>query len=294
MSAAVHWLAGTTDVDASSVVDALSAICGGLTWELRSGKYLYRCGVRSVEGLTVLWGPHNEMTMPAVCVEVPGAACEFLGAEKLAAIAEILTLTRVDFAWDGVPFEVSDVRSWVERRDMRSRLSKATAHETLGRRRAGRDGDSVTLGTRGAAQLCVYDRRGPVRAELRLYGARAAKAGELMARPVQAWSQAFLGLLRGLVDFVDRSYAVRAEDCPLKAKWEAFVGGAGRVVVKLAGAVAPSRERASEWVMTQVARTLYMLSRTGTDVGAVVDRGRRLMRPADRIRLHAWGAVPAS
>lgn len=289
MSAAVHWLRGTSDVDEDSMLEALSAICGGLSFEVVPGaRYQYGRRVRSVEGLTVYSDPWDARSMPAVCVEVPGAACEFLGAEKLRAIAELLELTRVDFAWDGVPFEVADARSWVESRNMRSRLSKASAHESLGPRRRGRDGDTVTLGSRESAQLVVYDRRGPVRAEFRLYKVRAGLAGPVLARPVSEWSRAFLSLLRGVVDFVDRSEAVRAEDCSLLGKWARFVAGAARVVVRLAGAAAPSLVRAREWVMSQVAKTLYMLTEAGLDVGEVVRRGRGRMRQSDELRLGAW------
>src|SRR5690606_16877162 len=152
--------------------------------------------------------------------------CEFLGAAKVRAIGALLSLTRVDFAWDGAPFAVADVRGWVEGRKMRSRLSRATAHDHLGPKRPGKDGDTVTLGSRESAQLCVYDRRGPVRAELRLYGERAALVGPVLALPVAEWSGAFLGLLRGVVDFVEREEAARAEDCSLVGLWARFVGAA--------------------------------------------------------------------
>lgn len=292
MSAAVHWLRGTTVQDEEAVLSALSSICGGLSYEvLPSGRYQYGRRVRSVEGLTVLSEPFDPETMPAVCVEVPGAACEFLGAAKVRAIAGLLNLTRVDFAWDEAPFTVADVRGWVEGRRMRTRLSKATAHEALGVRRPGRDGDSVTLGSRESAQLCVYDRRGPVRAELRLYGERAALAGPVLTLPVSEWSGAFLGILRGVVDFVDRDEAVRAEDCGLLPAWAAFVSGAARVVVRLAGAAAPSLERAKEWVMSQVAKTLHMLTVAGVRVDDVLERGRSRMRRSDELRLSAWSGL---
>src|SRR5690606_29295790 len=88
MSAAVHWLRGTTVQDVETVLSAVSSICGGLSFEVMpSGKYLYGSRYRSVEGLTVLCDPYDPENMPAVCVEVPGAACEFLGAGKVRAIA---------------------------------------------------------------------------------------------------------------------------------------------------------------------------------------------------------------
>lgn len=291
MSAAVHWLRGTTVQNEETVLSALSDICGGLSFEvLPSGKYLYARRLRSVEGLTVLTEPHDPVAMPAVCVEVPGAACEFLGAAKLQRVAALLSLTRVDFAWDGVPFTVADARGWVQGAQMRTRLGRATAHEQLGFRRPGKDGDTVTLGSRTSAQLVVYDRRGPVRAEMRLYGERAASGAvaELLAAPVASWSEGFVGLLRGVVDFVDRTEAVRAEDCSLLPQWAAFVAAVPRVVVKLAGNAAPSLERATEWVRSQVVKTLFMLSEAGVSVEDLVRKGKGRMRAVDRLRLRAW------
>lgn len=292
MSAAVHWLRGTTVQDEETVLSAISTICGGLTFEvLPSGRYMYGRRVRSVEGLTVLSEPHDPSTMPAVCVEVPGAACEFLGAGKLQQIAGLLSLTRVDVAWDGAPFTVADAREWVSSGSMRTRLGRATGHDQLGYVRPGKDGNTVTLGSRhGTAQLVVYDRRGPVRAELRLYGQRAASEGvaEILAGPVGAWSAGFLGLLRGVVDFVDRTQAIRAADCPLLAPWAAFVGEAARVVVALAGNAAPSLERARAWVMTQVSKTLYMLAVAGVGVDKALKWGEERMTDTDWMRVHAW------
>lgn len=296
MSAAVHWLRGTTVQDEETVLAAVSDICGGLSFEiLPSGKYLYGRRLRSVEGLTVLSEPHDPASMPAVCVEVPGAACEFLGAEKLQRVAALLSLTRVDFAWDAVPFTVADARGWVQGAQMRTRLGRATAHEQLGFVRPGKDGDTVTLGSRTSAQLVVYDRRGPVRAEMRLYGERAASAlvAEVLAGPVEMWSAGFLSLLRGVVDFVDRTEAVRAEDCSLLPQWAAFVAAVPRVVVKLAGNAAPSLERATEWVRSQVVKTLYMLSEAGVSVEDLVRKGKYRMRAVDRLRLTAWQGAAA-
>jgi hypothetical protein len=292
MSAAVHWLRGTTVQDEETVLTALSAICGGLSYEVMpAGKYLYARRVRSVEGLTVLSEPYDPVTMPPVCVEVPGAACEFLGAARLQGIASMLSLTRVDFAWDEVPFTVADARSWVAAGNMRTRLGRATGHEQLGFVRPGKDGNTVTLGSRqGTAQLVVYDRRGPVRAEMRLYGERAAspQVAELLGSPVASWSAGFLGLLRGVVDFVDRREAVRGEDCPLLPEWAAFVEDAPRVVVKLGGNAAPSLERARAWVMTQVSKTLYMLALAGVGAEKALKWGHERMTPSDWMRVGAW------
>lgn len=292
MSAAIHWLRGTTVQDEETVLSELDRVCGGLSFEVMpSGRYLYSRRVRSVEGLTVLSNPHNPETMPAVCVEVPGAACELLGAEKLQQIAALLSLTRVDVAWDGAPFTVADTRAWVQGAQMRSRLGRATAHEQIGFRRPGKDGDTVTLGSRqGTAQVVVYDRRGPVRVELRLTGERAASpvVSELLAAPVATWSGGFLGLLRGIVDFVDRGEAVRAADCPLLPAWAEFVAAAERVVVPLLGAVAPSLERAREWVKHQVSKTLYMLALAGVEVDRALRWGEDRMTRMDWARVESW------
>lgn len=284
-SAHVDWLTGTTELDVGDVLELVHDVTDGADFEVKPGRWMYKSRFVTVEGIEVLADPHDAVAMPAVCVNVPGAGCVYLGAERLQRIASILKPTRLDFAWDGVPFTVADVAAWVRGGDMRTRLRSATLHESV----MGADGNGVTLGTRnGTAQVVAYDRRGPVRLEFRLRGERAAAAYDLLMASPETWSAAFAELLRGVVDFVDRSHGTRPDRAPLLASWETFVGHARRVVVALAGGVAPSFERARAWVRHQVARTLAMLEDAGEDVAALTAYGRSRLRTQHRVRAHGW------
>lgn len=284
-SAGIHWLTGGTYLPEDDVLEMVHRLTDGGDFEVLGPKWFYGTRYRTVEGIEVLMDPMNPAEMPPVVVNVPGAGCDFLGAGALRELASILKPSRVDFAWDEVPFSVGDVVGWIEGGQMRTRFRAAKAFPTL----MGNEGDGVQLGTRnGTAEVVVYDRRGPVRLEMRLRGERAAAAYEVLAAPVASWSVSFVALLRGLVDFVDRSTASRGDRCPLLSSWESFVSGAERVVVALRGAVAPSFDRARNWTRRQVARTLYMLDRAGVGVRELLREGRGRMRDADWITLHGW------
>lgn len=285
--ARVHWLSGSTYLDVGDVLEVVHEVTDGGEVEVLDGVGVYGKRYRGCEGIMVLCEPKpGTSDTPPVALHVPGAACDWLGARRLQRLASMVKPTRVDFAWDGVPFAVADVRDWITGGQMRTRLRSADEH---GRIFGSGGGSTVDLGSRhGTAQVCVYDRRGPVRLELRLRRERAAAAFDLLMSDPAEWSAGFVELLRGVVDFVDRSQSTRADRAPLLASWETFVGHARRVVVALAGVVAPSLERARAWVRHQVARTLAMLEDAGEDVAALTAYGRSQLRPRHRVRAHGW------
>lgn len=294
VTAAVHWLSGTSYLDEDEMAAFIDDLVPGHGFEVSDrGLNGYRRRLVGPEGLLVLSDPAVE-GMPPVCVVARGAACEFLGAERVRALVSVLKPTRVDFAWDGAPFTVAEVTSWIESGNMRTRARKAQGHRPL--LEDPDAGETAELGTHSSTwMLDVYDRRGPVRAELRLKGERAAAAYSVLQQDPATWSSAFMGILRGLVDFVDRSHAQRAEDCPTLPSWDAFVAGAQRVVVRLAGNVAPSFERARDWVIHQVSPTLVALVAAGLPLREVMHEGRRRTRQKHRAMAATWrvGALPA-
>lgn len=290
----VHWLSGTTFLDEDEVASFVDGLMPGFGFEVSErGMWGYRRRLTGAGGLVILSEPGQE-DMPPVCVVASGSVCEFMGAERVRALASVLKPTRVDFAWDGVPFTVRDVASWISDGNTRTRARKARLFAPL--LEGPGDGRTVELGTRNSTwMLDVYDRRGPVRAELRLKGERAEAAWSVLQLDPVEWSAAFLEVLRGLVDFVDRSQAARVEDCPLLPSWEAFVVGAQRLVVNLTGKVAPSFERAREWVFYQVSATLNALVEAGLPLREVMYEGRRRTQQKHRALAAVWraGALPA-
>lgn len=288
-SAGVHWLTGTTYLEDIDVLDVVHEVTGGADFVVIEGsKWAYGKRYRTVEGIEVLVDPSQPENMPPVCVNVPGAGCEFLGAERLRELASILKPTRIDFAWDGVPFAVEDVAGWIDSRDMRTRFRSSRKYSTL----MGDGGGGVSLGSKSSTgEVVVYDRRGPVRLEMRLRGERAELAYEMLMAPAGAWSEMFLGVLRGLVDFVDRSGTSRADRAPLLPLWGKFVAGATRAVVALTGSAVPSLDRVTAWIEHQVAKRLHMLAAAGVSIGELLALGKSRMRKSDRVMLAGWCAL---
>lgn len=286
-----HWLTGTTDAVLDDVLELVHRLTQGADFEVKPGRWMYGVRYLTVEGIEVLADPLDPATMPPVCVNVPGAGCDLLGPDALRelVVGTDMKPTRVDFAWDGVPFTVDQVRGWVEGANMRTRLRSATVHRAV----MGSGGSTVSLGSRhGSAEVVVYDRRGPVRLEFRMRKERAASVRSVLAGPVEAWASEFLQLLRGVVDFVDRSQGTRGDRVPLLPSWEAFVAGAERVVVALGRGVADSLERATGWFRRQVAKTAGMLEDAGVDLARLIEDARDRRGHADRIRLHGWRLGP--
>lgn len=285
---AIHWLTGTTHLPEEDVLDLVHELTGGAEFLVVDGwKWAYQKRYRTVEGIEVLTEPSSPETMPPICVNVPGAGCEFLGAQALQQLSSVLKPTRVDFAWDGVPFSVEEATGWVEAGHTRTRIRSASKHGTL----LGNGGSSLSLGSRtSTAEVVVYDRRGPVRLELRLRGERAESAYQVLTADASSWSVAFCGILRGLIDFVDRSATSRADRAPLLPSWENFIAGCERVVVELTGRIVASLDRTVEWLNHQVSKRVYMAHAAGLNLAELLDRGRRRMRRTDRVLLAGWMA----
>lgn len=286
MTAEIHWFTGVTELDVDEVLDLVNDAAGGYGFEVLGQKWFYGTRYRSAEGLEVLVDPLRP-GMPPVCVNVPGAACEWLGAGGVQRVASICKPTHVDFAWTGVPFTVREFDSWLVAGNARTRARTAERFGPIWAAKG--QGNTVRLGTQGASwMLRVYDRRGPVRAELRLMGERAEAAYDLVMSDPSEWSRGFMGILRGLVDMVDRTPGGRADRSPLLPSWEAFVRGAERLVVKLACRVSDSFERADRWLHSQVARTLWAYQKAGGSVGAVLRYGARIARISDHRKAAVW------
>ncbi len=138
----------------------------------------------------------------------------------------VFKVTRLDIAFDHVPFSVAQCVDAAKRLDVRSTVQRGRAIETLGERTAGEDGDTFEWGTRRSKSRMVraYDRRGFVRFELEWRGDRSnILARELASYPVEAWTGRVIGHLRAFLDFVDARASLNICRCPLLPWWAAFV-----------------------------------------------------------------------
>lgn len=182
-----------------------------------------------------------------VQVQLKGEACERAGTEGVHSLLSALSRvrschspgrrsSRVDWAWDGVPFTPRMVCEAVEAGDVWSGCRSvhggrmADGNGTLKWLENG-EGTTCYCGVRsGAFMSRCYDRRGPVRYELELKERAAAAAGDVLAG--DGWASCalwFLGVARYMADFVDRASGVRGSRAELLPWWAAFVTDAERI-----------------------------------------------------------------
>lgn len=285
----VHWLRGGFHQPVEDVLELVNELTvGGYGETLDYGRFMYSKQHRFVGGLTVFVGP-KAPNMAPVLVECPGAACEFLGWEKLKVLFCNAELSRVDVAFDGAPFSPKEMVDWTRRGDIRTRARVIRFHEKI--RGGDEEGDSLTIGSRSSEQfLRAYDRRGFTRIELEFKesAARAFKA-VLLSEP-EEFRASSIGALRQFVDFVDASSASNISRAGLLPLWEAFTEGLARVKIRVGGSVLPTCERVVQYIEHQAAATLYVYQRLGYSVSALLKLGAQRLRSRHRSVLAFAGA----
>ncbi len=267
-----HWLTGT---DAGTVwdwLDLLTALTDGGEVEVRSGRNFYRTHYVVGGVVSLMADPMDASTMPAVCVDVPGSGCDWLGRDRLSAIVGALDkLTRVDLALDHVPCTPAQMADADERLDIRTRSLSSSFYEAL----RGEGGSTYKLGSKASdRELVAYDRRGHTRVELRSRRERAEGCRALLLGPSEEMVAATLGLVRGMVDFVDAGSDANESRRRLLPWWAAVVEASARVVQQVVPRVAATVERKIAWLRGTVSRTLAAVAAGGLDVDELLRHGR--------------------
>lgn len=288
LSARVHWLTATAAGSAFDWLDLLHDLTDGGTVEVRSGRTFYRTH-HVVGGLVHVLSDPTQDGMPDVCIDVPGSACDWLGADRLSAIVNASDgLTRVDLAVDHAPFTPAQLAEADAADDIRTRSLASTFHQGL----RGDGGDTYELGSKASdRQLVAYDRRGFTRVELRLRRHRAEAARWALVGPSERLVAASVGLIRGMVDFVEASSDLNASRRRLLPWWSAFVSASKRIVQVVAARVASTVETKVQWLRGTVSRTLAALVAGGLDLDALVREGHVNSTARHRALTHQMRAL---
>lgn len=212
-------------------------------------------------------------------------------------------LTRVDLAFDGVPFTPRKVFKAIEASQVRSLAQRDTLteqHTPFGEKA----GKTTYFGKRGSADfLRVYDMRGTgTRIEHECRKARAKWIGLiLMSAPVETWHYVALGELRDFLDFVRRKAGdnVTRVGGKLLPWWAAFIGQVERSKVSMSDVLKGFQEQA-ELTAGRVANAAKNISRRVNTLREVLgdqrflalfDRFKVRENGADRVRGVEWGNV---
>lgn len=218
-----------------------------------------------------------------VHLELPGQACDGIPLDDFREFFMELrrhykfSITRVDLAWDGVPFTPEQVKEAIEFDRVRTNAARKTMTFTTSMFEEREDGEmgtnSLRLGSLTSNQLLrVYDKRGPVRLELLTRKDRATLiCTEALTQKVDRWALLALAHLRDYIDFVDK------DTKQLLPWWEEFVQEVARANLKVTDAKQKELERMVNWVDSQVSCTLSVLHDVyGEDlISLLIKHGRK-------------------
>jgi hypothetical protein len=212
-------------------------------------------------------------------------------------------LTRVDMAFDGVPFTPRKVFKAIERGHVRSLAQRDTLTEQ-NTPFGDEAGKTTYFGKRGSADfLRVYDRRkSGTRIEHECRKHRAKWIGLiLMSAPIDTWHYVALGELRDFLDFVrvkEGENVTRASG-KLVPWWSEFIGQVQRSTVKMGDVLKGFREQAEltagrvAGVVKNISRRVNLLRDVLGDAEflSLFDRFRERENGADRVRVKEVGQV---
>jgi len=232
----------------------------------------------------------------------PGQACQAVPPEfftyfyRTLARQEIeFNVTRLDFAYDGVPFTPRDFFQVIE--DDKKRIEKGEKQKirTLSQRDTVRfitepflekeDGsglsrDTCYFGSRISERfLRVYNKRGPTRFEVEYKGKRAAYvASEILKEDEDKWLDISI---THLLDFIDIDISW----------WKEFIGDRERAYAKLHCAKEKSLENICGWLMDQVSPSLAAVTECtdGQILSDMLDEGKKRMHKNHKNLLSQYG-----
>ena len=200
------------------------------------------------------------------CFEIPGQACDAIPDKDIQEFIAVLNslekarITRLDLAWDGVPFTPEQVKEAVGKGQMRSYLRRKKMSYTVTPYEDREDGQigtsSLRLGSRFSERMLrVYNERGPVRIELQTKSKRAyLVARDVLIQLPEFWIDKAIGHLRDYVDFVDSATG------KLLPWWAEFVNNQDRAMKTISNARIVTLNSMLEWVNKAVSPTLSVIA----------------------------------
>ncbi len=220
----------------------------------------------------------------------PGQACEVVPPEFFVYFYKTLirqeikfNVTRLDLAFDNVPFTPKDFYQIIKEDNKRIEQGEKQRVRTLTQREtvefitqpfkdkedgSGISRDTCYFGSRKSNRFIrVYNKRGPTRLEIELKGKRAnLVASAILKEDVDNWLEISKA---HLLDFIDI-------DIPW---WKEFVGETERAYTKLYCPKDKSIEKKREWLLKQVSPTFAAVKEVtnGEIIFEMLDEGERRM-----------------
>ncbi len=226
--------------------------------------------------------------------EIPGEACELITWERFQTLDAILeskhkdahAYTRLDLAFDHVPFSPQQVEEAIRENRLRTLAKRKTmeVHQSpFAERDNGEVGTyTVSFGDRTSERMIrVYDKRGFIRLEIELKERRADLVGRQLfgCSDESEWFGIMVSHVRDFVDF-EASW------------WDDFTNGAARAWATVGNAKDLTMAKLLHWFDLQVSPALSVIVDTLPEyaVKALIERGRQRRGPRYNALLAGNGA----
>jgi DNA relaxase NicK len=274
----IDWITVTVWCQKDVILGVLEDVFGDILGKYKNGDHGqmgYRGVMYGLGGARLLFAPADNSVR--ITLIFPGQACSAIPPEFWIDLFWHLTnkeirwnITRLDLAFDFVPFTPEDMYEAIEAGSIRS-LAKRDSLEIISSPNKMRDTGGVKgcttvyFGSRQSHRfLRVYNKRGYTRLELECKDKRAQLIGErIFSSAPGDWFGLAVSHLRDFLD-VEREW------------WGEFVKDVGRAFAKVVNLVEVSVARLVSWFDSQIAPALSALYDCDPFiVDTVIQRGRR-------------------
>lgn len=300
----VGWLSGVTWGDGPELAGAFSTYLGEVTIRDTGTRWYESAAELGDKGTLVAWGPRGKDSKPdEVMFSVPQSALDVLGLRR--ALNLVTELRLVGVRLSRVDVYLDDLARRADPRDVMDafQAGDAVTHLQSWDWIENSDGGATAyLGSRSSdAYIRVYrkyaESNNPdagVRWELQTRATKAqALAAVVVTDPEPA--TAFLGALRGLIDFRACAGMAQKYRAPMLPWWAQLVADAERITLSVPQPGATLAEK-MEWLHRQVAPTMGLMA-VAQERGYLADPGwieRLLEHGQDRLTLKHMALVPLS
>jgi DNA relaxase NicK len=252
----------------------------GVLQDKRSGGFGYESRFEGLNGVALYF----KVGLDRVTLKLPGKACQAIEQERFIAFRKGLdqrgisfNFTRLDLAFDNVPFTPEDINKAILDGQIRSLAHRDSQRFDSSQMKEREDGSGIGcstcyLGSRKSGRMLrIYNKRGPTRLELETHGERAdLVARQLFESKTENW---FRVAISHVQDFIE----------VYKEYWKAFVGSVVRAYAKIVDIRKVKIVRMVEWLNKQVVTTLSMVEECYPGiVNMMLEHGRSKQNPVQR------------
>ena len=196
-------------------------------------------------------------------------------------------VTRVDFAFDNVPFTPEMFEEAIKENRISSLTQRASlkiidSPYKMREDESGHGCKTVYFGSSSSTRkVRVYNKRGPVRLELELRDVRADYVARVVLTQNKDWMILAVAHVRDFIDIYEDE-----ERSTLASWWQEFIDDIKRAYMKVYSSKELSKERIETWFENQISTWLFVLKTIEPEfLEEIAQKGAQRLKPHHRLVL---------